>query len=226
ISPEFAITDFPQSDVEKGFVCTLHGVTWRESRELRHVAHKTNARHVGDEGIVFRHVTDEIPDGLDIPAAHIFAEDGGRAKAGRIKAKECIDESRFAGAVRTEQADGTSRDLAVQLVEDSPLSQLKAKVLEFDNRRHGSCQLSVASCEFAHRNINSNLLSNYALQSPTVPGFVRRSKFVIANMFRSRPKKRLLLTTSTEFSPPYAHTTLGFVSAASTPNDCRCDAVS
>src|SRR5258708_39146466 len=47
-----------------------------------------------------------------------------------------------------------------------------------------------------------------------------------ARVFKSKPKKRLVLATRMEVSSPYAQTTLGLVSAASCCKDCNWEGVS
>ena len=86
IGPEFAVAHLAESDVEKGFVRALHGMARREPGELSHIANEANARHVGNEGIILWHVTDQISDGLDI-GTNIFAEDACGTGSGWIEAQ-------------------------------------------------------------------------------------------------------------------------------------------
>src|SRR5437899_12949801 len=113
----------------------FQGYSRRQAGKFAHHLHERYRVHLGDECVIFRHVAHQAANVPEI-GAYILSEDFGRAASRLIEAQESVDECRFAGAVRTEQSDGTPAKRCRQTAEDVSISKPDRQAVEF-NQRHG-----------------------------------------------------------------------------------------
>ena len=94
--------------------------SWRKrSRHACQFTGKGNKRHsihARDVPVVFRHIANALTDGQRV-TTKIKVENTATAGARGEKAEDGLDEGRLAGAVGTEQADGTLLELEADIAQ-------------------------------------------------------------------------------------------------------------
>src|SRR4029079_277555 len=68
--------------------------------------------------------------------ANVLAEYAGRTCRRLVETKKCVNEGCLSGTVRTEKADGTTLERALQVFEDCSLAECDPKFVEFDDWIH------------------------------------------------------------------------------------------
>jgi len=117
VCPHFAITSLAQPNVEERLVRALHGFVGRKTGEFSHVTDETNSGHISQERIALGHVADLRTQFANV-SLNVFAKDTSGAGVRTVKAKQCVDESRFAGAIRAEQSNASAREITIQPVKN------------------------------------------------------------------------------------------------------------
>src|SRR6185312_15635371 len=100
----------------------LHRLARRKSGYFCHVPDKANSTHLRNKSVALRHVAN-LGAQFSKMRANFFSEDARCAREWRVEAKQCIDQSGFARAIRPEQTNKASRKGPVQPVEDDPWPQ-------------------------------------------------------------------------------------------------------
>src|SRR5579864_306991 len=107
----------------------------RQTGQFAHHLDERHCIHLRNECVIFRHVAHQAANVPEV-GAYILSEDFGGTSNRLVEAEESVDQCRFAGAVRTEQSDGTPAKRCGQTAKDVPISKPDRKAVEL-NQRHG-----------------------------------------------------------------------------------------
>ena len=138
-----AIARLTQADVHESFVGAFHGLIRRKTGEFGHIADETNAGHLGDERVGFRHVPDQRSQRLAVSAT-IETKHPDTALGRPVETQKRIDERGFPGAIRAEQADRAAVQNARQAAENGSPTELHLEPDELYCRSHGHKLLRMA----------------------------------------------------------------------------------
>ncbi len=112
-----------------------------EATDAAHVGHEANARHLGDEAVVLRHVADALPYGQGTGLG-IQAKDGGPPSRGPEEPQEKPEKGRLPGAVGTQEADGSLGHLQGEAIQGYDIAKPLCESLGLDDH----LQLSTDAC--------------------------------------------------------------------------------
>ena len=116
--------------------------------------------------------------GCDVVAKH-----SRRARRGFVEAEEGIDQRRFAGAIRTQQSDGSPAQRSRKPAQDIAVAKANRKTLQFNQRRKRS-----GSRRLVHsRRLPLRVVSSYSLTSVMSCGSARRPETSVAGTAHDRP---------------------------------------